>query len=104
LLIAEGVCHIAIAVTSALKMRQRAPRAASTGRSPAQHPGDAQIFVELGPVNAHRHQLEAPARHSTASRSRGYHASGVTILRPSPEIHFHAVATIPYQWHLGFDF
>ena len=27
-----------------------------------QHPGDAQVFVEFGPMNAHRHQLEAPAR------------------------------------------
>jgi hypothetical protein len=24
--------------------------------------------------------------------------------QPAPQIHFHAVATIPYQWHLGFDF
>ena len=24
--------------------------------------------------------------------------------QPAAQIHFHAVATIPYQWHLGFDF
>jgi hypothetical protein len=24
--------------------------------------------------------------------------------QPAPQIHFHAVATIPYQWHPGFDF
>src|ERR1017187_9821740 len=45
-----------------------------------------------------------PRATALASRSRGYHASGVTILRPPPQIHFHAVATIPYQGHLGFDF
>ena len=37
----------------------------SNGLAAPQHPGDAQVLVEFGPVNAHRHQLEAPARRGT---------------------------------------
>jgi hypothetical protein len=37
-------------------------------------------------VNAHRHQFEVPARAVLASRSRGYHLSGVAILRPSASV------------------
>src|SRR4030088_290813 len=35
------------------------------GRAALQHLGDAEVFVQFGQVNAHRHQLKAPARHGT---------------------------------------
>jgi hypothetical protein len=34
----------------------------SGGRPPPQHPGNAEVLVEIRPVNAHRHQFESPAR------------------------------------------
>ena len=47
---------------------------ASAGEMPAltlsarlslQHAGNPEVLVEFGPVNAHRHQFEAPARRGT---------------------------------------
>src|ERR1700722_7294812 len=67
--------------------QERREREPSNSRPPLQHPGNAEVFVEFGPVNAHRHQLEAPARRGAlASRSRGYQASGVAIRRPSASV------------------
>src|ERR1700722_13809049 len=37
----------------------------SNARPTPQHSDNPEIFVELGPMNAHRHQLEVPARRGT---------------------------------------
>jgi hypothetical protein len=37
----------------------------SNSRAASQHPGDAEVFVEFRPVNAHRHQFEVRAHGGT---------------------------------------
>ena len=38
------------------------PALTLTARPSPQHPGNPEVLVEVGPVNSHRHQFEAPAR------------------------------------------
>lgn len=50
-----------------------------------QHASDTQVLIDIGPVNTHRHDLVVfPLRYQCCKR--GYHASGVAILRPSKSV------------------
>jgi hypothetical protein len=51
-------------------LRRGQTAAQGSKRRPAlQHSGNTEVLVELRPVNAHRHQLETPARRRTAVKA-----------------------------------
>jgi hypothetical protein len=57
-----------------------------TGSTPLQHSGNAEVFVELGPMNAERHQFEVLACRSTRIFQSRIPGQGVAILRPSASV------------------
>src|SRR6266849_10695856 len=54
--------EIGALVAGLLPLPAAGPIPQSGGRTAPQHPGDAEVFVEIRPMSSHRHKLEVPAR------------------------------------------